>query len=50
MPACAGVGVTIGDLPVARRLAARELSLPLHPHLADADVERVIDACRALDA
>jgi dTDP-3-amino-3,4,6-trideoxy-alpha-D-glucose transaminase len=50
MPACAGVGVTIGELPVARRLAARELSLPLHPQLDDAAVEHVVAACRALSA
>jgi len=45
MPACEGIGVTVGELPVARRLARRELSLPLHPQLDDASVERVIAAC-----
>ncbi|HEX2160311.1 MAG TPA: DegT/DnrJ/EryC1/StrS family aminotransferase [Thermoleophilaceae bacterium] len=49
-PACAGTGSTATALPTARRLAERELSLPLHPHLADADVERVIDACGSLAA
>ena len=48
MPACAGIGVSIGELPVARRLAAWELSLPLPPQLDDASVERVIAACRSL--
>ena len=49
-PACAGAGVTIGELPVARRLAARELSLPIHPHLTDDEVEHVIATCAALSA
>lgn len=49
-PACEDRGVVVGDLSIARRLAARELSLPLHPHLADDDVRRVIDACRGLVA
>lgn len=44
-PAAAGVGLTAGDLPVARRLAERELSLPVHPQLSDAEVARVIDVC-----
>ena len=45
-PAVEGVGVTIGSLPVARRLAERELSLPIHPYLGDEEVDAVIDACR----
>jgi dTDP-3-amino-3,4,6-trideoxy-alpha-D-glucose transaminase len=49
-PACAGAGVSIGDLPVARRLAARELSLPIHPYLTDDEVEHVIATCAALSA
>jgi dTDP-4-amino-4,6-dideoxygalactose transaminase len=49
-PACAGVGQTAGELTVARQLAERELSLPLHPYLSDAHVERVIDACLELSA
>lgn len=48
MPAVAGTGVTVGDLPVARRLAAREISLPMHPQLTDEDVDHVIDRCRLL--
>jgi dTDP-3-amino-3,4,6-trideoxy-alpha-D-glucose transaminase len=47
-PACAGVGVSVGDLGNARQIAERELSLPLHPQLADAEVDRVLAACRAL--
>ncbi len=45
-PAVQGLGTTIGSLPVARRLAERELSLPIHPHLNDAEVELVIEAYR----
>jgi dTDP-3-amino-3,4,6-trideoxy-alpha-D-glucose transaminase len=44
-PAARGVGIVIGSLPVARRLAERELSLPIHPYLEDDKVELVIDAC-----
>jgi dTDP-3-amino-3,4,6-trideoxy-alpha-D-glucose transaminase len=47
-PACGGAGVAIGDLPTARRLAAAELSLPIHPHLTDDEVEHVIATCRGL--
>jgi dTDP-3-amino-3,4,6-trideoxy-alpha-D-glucose transaminase len=45
-PAARGRGIVVGDLAVARRLAARELSLPIHPHLSDEEVECVIEACR----
>jgi dTDP-4-amino-4,6-dideoxygalactose transaminase len=45
-PAAQGRGEIVGGgLPVARRLARRTLSLPIHPHLTDFEVERVIDAC-----
>ncbi len=45
--ATTGIGYTFGgDVPVARRLAARELSLPIHPFLSDDDVRFVVDACR----
>jgi dTDP-4-amino-4,6-dideoxygalactose transaminase len=44
-PAALDRGSSIGDLPVARRLAERELSLPIHPYLQDSEVEYVIDAC-----
>jgi dTDP-3-amino-3,4,6-trideoxy-alpha-D-glucose transaminase len=33
-------------LPVARRIAARELSLPIYPQMTDVEIEAVIDACR----
>ncbi|HEY4812760.1 MAG TPA: DegT/DnrJ/EryC1/StrS family aminotransferase [Solirubrobacteraceae bacterium] len=32
-------------LPVSRRIAARELSLPIYPQMTDAEIESVIDAC-----
>jgi dTDP-4-amino-4,6-dideoxygalactose transaminase len=38
-------GFAVGPLPRARRLAEREISLPLHPHLDDDEVEHVIAAC-----
>jgi dTDP-4-amino-4,6-dideoxygalactose transaminase len=44
-PAVAGIGETIGNLSTARRLAEREISLPIHPYLTDDEVEAVIDAC-----
>ena len=44
-PAVQSMGTAIGELPVARRLAARELSLPIHPHLTGDEVELVIEAC-----
>jgi dTDP-3-amino-3,4,6-trideoxy-alpha-D-glucose transaminase len=46
-PACGSAGETIGDLRVARRLAAAELSVPLHPYLTDAEVDQVITTCLA---
>jgi dTDP-4-amino-4,6-dideoxygalactose transaminase len=39
------VGIANGSLPVARRLARDEVSLPIHPYLEDDDVEFVIAAC-----
>ena len=36
-----------GALPVARRLAAQELSLPIHPHLTLAQCQQVIEACNS---
>jgi dTDP-4-amino-4,6-dideoxygalactose transaminase len=49
-PAGQGLGIIVGDLPIARRLAARELSLPIHPYLEDHEVEAVIEACREVCA
>ena len=44
-PAIAGHGIVCGPLAIAQRLAERELSLPIHPYLQDAEVDRVIAAC-----
>jgi len=45
-PAAKGIGEVLGSsLPVARRLAARELSLPINPYLDDAQIDIVIEAC-----
>lgn len=43
--AARGTGREAGPLAVARRLAERELSLPIHPYLEDDEVTAVIDAC-----
>ncbi len=43
-----GRGAEVGALPVARRLAERELSLPIHPYLDETEVDAAIDACRAV--
>ena len=42
--AYAAMGMADGSLPIAERLAKRVLSLPIGPHLAMADAERVADA------
>jgi dTDP-3-amino-3,4,6-trideoxy-alpha-D-glucose transaminase len=39
-----------GDLAVARRLCATEVSLPIHPYLTDDEAARVIAACNAWTA
>ncbi len=44
-PAVRTEGVRIGSFPVARRIAERELSLPIHPYLEDVEVEHVIESC-----
>lgn len=44
-PAVRGVGALVGELPIARRLAEREVSLPIHPYLENDEVEAVIEAC-----
>ena len=36
-----------GSLPVARRMASSEISLPIHPHLSAEDCARVINACNS---
>jgi dTDP-3-amino-3,4,6-trideoxy-alpha-D-glucose transaminase len=38
------------DPAPARRFCASEVSLPIHPYLTDADVERVIQACNGWEA
>jgi perosamine synthetase len=42
------LGLSDGDYPIACRLFAETLSLPLYPALTDEEVERVIAACRAV--
>lgn len=44
-PAVRDQGNSTSALPVARRIAEQEISLPIHPHLHDREVERVIEAC-----
>jgi dTDP-4-amino-4,6-dideoxygalactose transaminase len=39
--------LTWGTLTMADKFAAQELSLPMHPHLTDAQVSRVIAACNS---
>ncbi len=46
-PAYAHLGVAKGALPVAERLAATEVSLPMFAELSDAQVDEVIGAVRA---
>jgi dTDP-4-amino-4,6-dideoxygalactose transaminase len=46
--AARGIGSAADPLAVARRLAANEISLPIHPYLTDAEVERVVAALRSL--
>jgi dTDP-4-amino-4,6-dideoxygalactose transaminase len=43
-PAFARLGLRPGSFPVAEATAARMLALPVHPYLADADLERVASA------
>jgi len=45
-PALCGLGSTQG-VDRARAFARREVSLPIHPHLSDEDVDRVVEACNA---
>ena len=44
------VGIThevVNDCPGARRFAASEVSLPIHPHLIDSEIQTVIEACNS---
>jgi UDP-2-acetamido-2-deoxy-ribo-hexuluronate aminotransferase len=43
-PAFAGLNRPAGSLPVAEAAAARVMSLPMHPYLADADMARIVAA------
>jgi dTDP-3-amino-3,4,6-trideoxy-alpha-D-glucose transaminase len=45
-PAARGRGKSLDSLLIARRIAAGELSLPIHPFLTDSEVEQVLDACQ----
>jgi dTDP-4-amino-4,6-dideoxygalactose transaminase len=40
-PACAGLGYRAGDFPISEHIARTTLSLPMHPHLTDAEVDTV---------
>ena len=44
VPSTAAFADSRDDCPVADDRAARQLSLPIHPHLSDEDVERVAGA------
>jgi dTDP-4-amino-4,6-dideoxygalactose transaminase len=44
--AYASLGHEPGDFPVAERVAAEQLSLPLHPDMSEADVDFVTDSIR----
>jgi dTDP-4-amino-4,6-dideoxygalactose transaminase len=45
-PACAALGYRPGDFPASERVAETTLSLPMHPHLTDAEIETVAAAVR----
>lgn len=47
-PAAAGIGSRADPLAVATRMSKREISLPIHPHLEDTEVDAVIEACLEL--
>lgn len=44
--AFASLGLAEGTFPIAERAARTHLSLPIGPHMSEASVMRVIDACR----
>jgi dTDP-4-amino-4,6-dideoxygalactose transaminase len=46
-PAFADLGCKRGSFPVSEALAPRIISLPMFPELADSQIERVANACRA---
>ncbi len=43
------LGLGPGSLPVSEAIARETLSLPIGPHLAPADAERVVEAVRGFD-
>ena len=45
--ALAGLGYSRGDFPVAEAASARILSLPIYPHIAGDQQERVVEALRS---
>lgn len=49
-PCYQGVGVGPGSHPVTEAAARELLSLPMHPHLSESDVERVIEAVRTFSS
>ncbi len=46
-PACRFLGYQPGDLPAAEKFAARVISLPMHPHLRDEEVEEIAQVVRS---
>lgn len=46
-PALAGRAELASDLTLARALVESEASIPIHPHLTDAEVAAVLEACNA---
>ncbi|MFH1016990.1 MAG: DegT/DnrJ/EryC1/StrS family aminotransferase [Pseudomonadota bacterium] len=47
-PHFARMGYRPGDFPVCEKLAAQVVSLPVHPHLSDDDVEKIITEARRI--
>ena len=48
VPATPAFAPSLDDCPVAEWRARRQLSLPIHPHLQDSDVRRIVDAVNRL--
>lgn len=45
-PAYAGLAAQLGDFPIADSLAREVLSIPIGPHLSDAEIEHVVQQIR----
>jgi dTDP-4-amino-4,6-dideoxygalactose transaminase len=45
-PACRFLGYQAGDFPISEEIARTALSLPMHPHLTDSEVEQVAETIR----